>query len=398
MSAGNNLSLQYELEVLDELVLEKINPEQNHEFNQLASLTECIDIAKNQKETIRKKMVCTVYSFTKEKYTLTYIHNHQTRISYLIEQLSNYQEHENVKNSEEYQQVVDHVLKEIVSLNRFLADTFKEYFNYDAESTVTFKKTASAFFKEQIDKLENKFEGNSPPLIELAFGTIKEFIANPLANSTTFRKLMYFDFLIKDIEPLIQSNKIDPKTLIIALVGLNFNSTQFMWYLTNEIEQAILPLETHTEKVEKLAWYLKQFNQAHVRNDIIFDPGLESIKERIINWILEEVGFIERSMKAEQGLNSLGKEIVDVAVLFETNLSVPQLAYFFKVMIESKIIKEKNLTQMLRFIAEHSSSQYSSGKIGYPSLRKNYYNNETGIRQAVKDIIIKMLNEINKSL
>lgn len=394
MPVEKNLSLQYELGVLDELVLERINPEQNPSV----LLPECVDIAKKQKEIISKKMVATAYSFTKEKHTITYIHHHQARISFLIEQLTNYQKHDFIKDSGEYQQIVDQVLKQIVSINRFLADTFKDYFNYDAESTVTFKHTASAYFTEQIKKIEDKFEGNCPALLELALGAIKEFSANPLTKPITFRRLMYYDFMLKDIEPLILSDKIDHKSLIITLIGLNFNSRQFMWYLTQEIEHAVMPLETHSEKVDKLTWYLKQFNQAHVRSDIIFERNQEPIKERIINWILEEVGYLERNMRVEQGLINSGKEITDSEILFETTLSVPQLAYFFKVMLESKILKERNITQMLRFIAEHSSSTNTSGKIGYPSLRKNYYNNETGAKQAVKDVIIKMLNAVNKSL
>jgi hypothetical protein len=343
-------------------------------------------------------MVATAYSFTKEKYTLTYIHNHQARLSFLIEQLTNYLKHDFIKVSNEHQQIIDQVLKQIVSLVRFLADTFKDYFNYDAESTVTFKHTASAYFTEQINKIEEKFEGNCPALLELVLGAIKEFSTNPLTKPTSFRKLMYYDFMLKDIEPLIISGKIDPKSLIITLIGLNFNSRQFMWYLTQEIEHAVMPLETHSEKVDKLTWYLKQFNQTHVRSDIIFEKNQEPIKERIINWILEEVGYLERNMRAEQGLINSGKELTDTEILFETTLSVPQLAYFFKVMLESKILKERNITQMLRFIAEHSSSTNTSGKIGYPSLRKNYYTNETGAKLAVKDVIIKMLNEVNKSL
>ena len=397
MPAEKSLSLQYELGVLDELVLERINPQQTQGVKSVGWLPECVDIAKKQRDSISKKMVNTAYSFTKEKHTLTYIHNHQARLSFLIEQLTNYLEHDFVKDSEEYQQIIDQVLSQVVALVRFLADTFKDHFNYEAESTVTFKKTAVAYFKDQINRIEAMLEGQPPPLLELALGSIKEFIAHPKSKSTTFRRLMYYDSMIKDIEPLIQSGGIDPKSLIIALVELNFNSNQFMWYLTNEIEQAILFLENHSEKVEKLAWYLKRFNQAHERNDIVFEKNQEPIKERIINWIIEEVGFLERSMKAELGLNNpIGQE-QDMAIIFESNLSVPQLAYFFKVMIESKMIKDKNLAQMLRFIAEHSSSQNSSGKIGYPSLRKHYYTNESGAKQVVKEIIIKLLNEVNKN-
>jgi len=101
MPDGKNLSLQYELKALDELVLERINPERNSIPDQIVSLMGCIDIAKTQKEIIKKKMVGTAYSFSEERYTVTYIHNHQARLSHLIEMLFKYLDDDIVKKSTE---------------------------------------------------------------------------------------------------------------------------------------------------------------------------------------------------------------------------------------------------------------------------------------------------------
>ncbi|NJK96932.1 MAG: hypothetical protein HC905_20235 [Bacteroidales bacterium] len=62
----------------------------------------CIDIAKSQKEIIKKKMVGTAYSFSEERHTATYIHNHQARLSHLIERLFNYLDEDIVKKSTDY--------------------------------------------------------------------------------------------------------------------------------------------------------------------------------------------------------------------------------------------------------------------------------------------------------
>lgn len=280
MPDGKNLSLQYELKALDELVLERINPERNSIPDQIVSLRGCIDIAKSQKEIIKKKMVGTAYSFSEERYTVTYIHNHQARLSNLIEMLFKYLDDDIVKKSTEYQLVIDQMISQIVALMRFLADTFKDYFNYDAESTVSFKRTASTHFKEQLTKLKSKASDPPPTVLEIALAPIKEFTHIPLGRSITFRKLMYFDFMVNALDPIIEPNT-DPKVLKIALIELNFNSNQFLLYMTDEIEQVILPLDTHSEKVEKLSWYMKQVNQIQMRTDIVFEPKQESIKEKM---------------------------------------------------------------------------------------------------------------------
>ena len=399
MPDGKNLSLQYELKVLDELVLEKINPERNPIPDQIVSLMGCIDIAKTQKEIIKKNMVGTAYSFSEEKHTFIYIHNHQARLSHLIEMLFKYLDDDIVKKSTEYQLVIDQMISQIVALMRFLADTFKDYFNYDAESTVSFKGTASTHFKEQLMKLESVISGTLPTIIEVALTPIKEFTHHPLTKPVTFRKLMYFDTMIKTLEPIVESENWEPKDIKIALVELNFNSNQFLWYIINEIEQIIIPLETHDEKIEKLSFYLKQVNQIQMKNNIILEPTEESIKEKITSWLLEEICYLERSNKPEINYQTnTGNPKEADSLVINSNVSVAKFGYILKVFVECRILSEKNLTQMLKLIAEHSTSPESKGKIGYSSLRKKYYYNEIGTRKAVKDLIIKMLNEINKSL
>ena len=391
MPDGNNLSLQYELKALDELVLERINPERNQIPEQMGSLTGCIDIAKSQKEIIKKKMVGTAYSFTKERYTVTYIHNHQARLSHLIEMLFKYLDHDIVKKSTEYQLVIDQMISQIVALMYFLADTFKDHFNYDAESTVSFKRTASAHFKDQLAKLKSKASDPPPTVLEIALAPIKEFTHIPLGRSITFRKLMYFDFVVNALDPIIEPNP-DPKVLKIALIELNFNSNQFLWYMTDEIEQVILPLETHSEKVEKLSWYMKQVNQIQMRTDIAFEPKQESIKEKIINWVVEEICFLEKSIKNDKD----GKvtEGQDSGFKLPTNLSVPVYGCLIHLMFECEIYDKQQLAQSLRFLAKHTKTK-NVNEIAEESIRQKYYKHEQSTKDKVKALVIKMLNKLN---
>jgi hypothetical protein len=393
MPDGNNLSLQYELKVLDELVLERINPERNPIPDQVVSLMGCIDIAKTQKEIIKKKMVGTAYSFSEEKYTSVYIHNHQARLSHLIEMLFKYLDDDIVKKSTEYQLVIDQMISQIVALMRFLADTFKDYFNYDAESTVSFKRTASAHFKEQLIKLKSKASVPPPTVLEVALAPIKEFTHNPLGKSTTFRKLMYYDFMVNSLEPILDIN-CDPKFLKIALIELNYNSNQFLWYLTNEVEQIILPLETHSEKVEKLSWYMKQVNQIQMRTDIVFEPKQESIKEKIINWVVEEICFLEKSMKNDT--DGRTPEEKDCSFKLPTNLSVPVYGCLIHLLFECEVYDKQQLAQSLRFLAKHTKTK-NVNEIAEESIRQKYYKHEQSTKEKVKAIVIKMLNKLNNN-
>lgn len=392
MPDGNSLSLHYELEVLDDLVLEKMNPERNPTLEELGSLMECISIAKTQKELIKKKMVNTAYSFSEERHTTIYIHNHQARLSHLIEMLFKYLDDDIVKKSNDYQLAIDQMISQVVALMRFLADTFKDYFNYEAESTVSFKRTASSHFKEQLIRLKSITTAPPPTSLEIALAPIKEFAFSPLSKPITFRKLMYFDFMVKAIEPILESGDYDSKTIKIALIELNFNSNQFLWYLTNEAEQTILSLETNLEKIEKLSYYIKQVNQIQMRTDIAFEPKNESIKEKIIGWLLEEICFLERSIKHE----SIGnvQDDKDCDFKLPTNLSVPVYGCFIHLLFECDIYDKHQLAQSLRFIAKHSKTK-NVEQIAEESIRQKYYKHEQRTKEKVKEIVIRMLNKLN---
>lgn len=391
MPDGKYLSLQYELKVLDELVLEKMNPERNP-TNQMDSLMGCLDIAKTQKEVIKKKMVGTAYSFSEEKLTITYIHNHQASLSHLIEVLFKYMDDEIVKQSTEYQLIIDQMISHVVALMRFLADTFKDHFNYDAESTISFKGTASAHFRDQLTKINSYCTAQTPTILEIALTPIKEFTHNPLAKSTTFRKLMYFDTLVKALLALLENGNCDSHKIKVTLVELNFNSNQFFWYVINEIEQIILPLETHSEKVEKLSLYLKQINQIQMGTEIALEPKQESIKEKLIGWLLEEICFLEKSLRHES--SEKGTEGDDCDFKLFTNLSVPVYGGFLHLLFECEIYDKHQLAQSLRFLAKHSRTK-NVNEIAEESFRQRYYKNEQSTKDKVKALVIKMLNKLN---
>lgn len=391
MPDGKSLSLQYELKVLDELVLEKMNPERNP-IDQLDSLMGYINIAKTQKGIIKKKMVGTAFSFSEEKLTITYIHNHQASLSHLIEVLFKYLDDDIVKKSTEFQLVIDQMISQVVALMRFLADTFKDYFNYDAESTISFKGTASAYFRDQLEKLNFHCPAFSHTVLEIALAPIKEFTHNPLAKPTTFRKLMYFDFLVKALLPLVESGDCDSTKIKIVLIELNFNSNQFFWYVINEIEQIILPMEAHVEKVEKLSWYLKQINQIQMRTDIVLEPKQDSIKEKLIGWLLEEKCFLEMSFKHESNEKTSNEKDSDFKLF--TNLSVPVYGGFLHLLFECEIYDKHQLAQSLRFFAKHSRTK-NVNEIAEESIRQKYYKNEQSTKDKVKALVIKMLNKLN---
>jgi hypothetical protein len=72
-----------------------------------------------------------------------------------------------------------------------------------------------------------------------------------------------------------------------------------------------------------------------------------------------------------------------------SKLTVPQLAYFFRVLYEMKKIKSSNQTDIMKFIAENFETDNVT-EISINSLRSKYYN----VDEKVKAGIRKQLTEI----
>ena len=114
----------------------------------------------------------------------------------------------------------------------------------------------------------------------------------------------------------------------------------------------------------------------------------------VIDWIDEEINFIQiatQLIPPRQKDNTINSKDYKL----HTTLSVAQLACFIRLMTEEKLIANPNQTEVIGFFAEHFRTDKSEN-ISAESLRSKYYTIEGGTSNAVKDILIHMMNHIRK--
>lgn len=135
---------------------------------------------------------------------------------------------------------------------------------------------------------------------------------------------------------------------------------------------------------------LKNYNQRQTRNFIRYDVKLPSIKEQIINWIEEEIQYLQKkiSLKTSQ-TDSI--TITENKIKFLTIFSVAQLSYFFGLLVKVGIIKHGNQRDIFRFIAENFKTN-TTDKISADSINSKYYNVEAAAKNTVREKIIELLN------
>ncbi len=118
--------------------------------------------------------------------------------------------------------------------------------------------------------------------------------------------------------------------------------------------------------------------------------NLPSTKEQITGWIEEEIYYLNQKRILEQNtLNNQENNDQNDKIL--TGLSVPQLSYFFGLLVQSGIIQPPTQRAIFRFIANHFKTRMTSS-ISVDSLNSKYYNVENSTRNAIREKIIELLN------
>lgn len=79
------------------------------------------------------------------------------------------------------------------------------------------------------------------------------------------------------------------------------------------------------------------------------------------------------------------------------SLSVAQLAYLLKVLTDTRVIKNKNISELIRFITAHISTP-KANDISFDSFKVKFYNPEFSTKQSLHDMLIKQLNHIRKDM
>jgi hypothetical protein len=82
-------------------------------------------------------------------------------------------------------------------------------------------------------------------------------------------------------------------------------------------------------------------------------------------------------------------------VKIETDLSVSQLAYLFRLMYEVGMLKVYNQTDLLKFISGYFKTN-NTQVISTRSLRSKYYNIDSTTRESVKKLLEALLAKLNQ--
>jgi hypothetical protein len=210
----------------------------------------------------------------------------------------------------------------------------------------------------------------------------------------TYKELIYFDTYLATFHNLIQAHEnLSEDDIIKVLIELNFNSKAVLLLNCDRTLEKINVIESASDKIDFLYLELKTINQVHQRNQLCYNSSLPSLKTLISTWIEEEINYLTKKMAIHSQPPSLFNSALKNKLKIQTSLSVAQLAYFHKLLVDVGAITHSNQRDVIRFIADNYQTSKTKD-ISTDSISSKFYNIEPSTIDSTKDLIINLLNQV----
>ena len=179
----------------------------------------------------------------------------------------------------------------------------------------------------------------------------------------------------------------------------NLNSNQLISYSGEFIKNHLSGIETYQEKKLELHRYIKTVKQIPIQNKESYIPENKSLKNHILKWLKEELTFVDKILEQSVTLQipvpntpiEVPKEKLNI------NLTIPEIALFFRLMVETKLIQTSTRTQIFDFITDNLKTE-SSENLSKASIKNKYYSPENSSLEGLEKVLTNMLEVLKRDL
>lgn len=399
---------RYILEWLDSLITVSLNPAKT-DLNTLSDdeIHSVISKITEEKEKLLTVLKNQLFGLTKEKQIALLVNQSHSSLIVLLEQVLKYPNPKNLNRSS-LKDLHNTLISTLAELLSFIEVRFLPYLSMDERVPVTYLTVTGKELKQRVDKLKIELlnqEANKQ-LANIVLDNLYSFIKRLKEDlPVTFRELLYQKDLLKELEllELPEGENCVFTALDELLIYLNFNSKSYMGYFTRKLAKKINVNESISDKLERLLFHYKQFNQMHRKPGVILNPQYGDLKTELSNWFTQEIFYLEKKLhliivpmngNAEQkGLKTASPKNEPQKLL--CILSVDQMALVLRSADDLKIIMARSLNSVFKAIVPHLSTPYQDN-ISYDSMRSKSYTAETRDKEIVIQTLEQMIKKIKE--
>lgn len=403
------MALDYELEVLESLIKETLHPrkllyENSIDTNQFNDWNQTL---LHETEALKKKLKKITYSYSKESHRRLYVQQHQFSVINLKNIVVEYllpkdasgltEQPGDSKTVKLYKRSL-YVLRDLLS---FIKDEFPQYFDYDEKIPVSKLLFLQDGLKLRLSKLRKQLlkAGHDVGLMEILTQTILIHTNNETCQPLTYSRWQYIKDLLASLERMNPADGYASHypSLIIQLVYMNFNATAFKNYLVKLIHAEINAAGTLHDKIEVISFHHKEISQLPVKSGMSLAPVLPSVQLDLVTWLFTEMTHLEKKQTlgivAPVQFKEPGDPEAEKGIY--SQLTVEELGLFFKIQKETDLLKNKNMKQVARSVAEHWHSKQKEN-ISWQYLYNSMSNADVGTIRALEDKLVGLVNWLRK--
>jgi hypothetical protein len=386
--------MQDSLKGLDLLVMSTLHPANlNMKKPSSLQIKNHLAHAKKYQLEIIAMLKIQFYSTCKERKLELIVQRCQASVIHFTDALFSYSSFPVAPDVQSLYQSLTELFEELLN---FIEIHFCNYFNQDTKIPENYRMTSRAEYKTMMASFKRnaRRQNINKNLYQIIVDTYEEFYTVTAPKGITFRRNIYLTKLLSCLVEKSSDRSVEniDTEIINLLQYFNFNHFRFWNFITAGISDELSNLDNAALKIDKLHWFTKSFNQFQMKPQYSLFPNICSVKEFCIQWIDEELTFMKTQCEpvvlASQSHARITEQI-------ETNLSVPQLAFIIKLLIDEGIIKNSSYRQLSKIAAAHFKTPKAT-HLSVEKLRIKTFSIEKQTVDKVKDIVIQLLNNINK--
>jgi hypothetical protein len=395
--------LKFELKALEQLINIVVNPAKltrqqlTKEF-----FIECKWLLKTEIDKVGDALNAAGISDVGGKCGEQYFRQHQIILTELSDKAFQYQQQLGTENSDciledcSIYHLYDEIIEKLEQLLAYIEKIFPKYFDSSLKITDAKKKSLQPEISSGLKLLEKELRHLYVPedLIAIAGTPFREFCKT--GKLVTYRELPYLKVYRKEFAFFIANVKTSNGTEQFCefLVSLNFNDFRFYNYLVIDIKEKTNSSHPLPEQLKNLYYHLKLLNQLPVIPGLAFRRELPPIKKQVATWISEELLYQDKQ-KELMVLADEKQEEQSNEEKIQTTLSVAHLSLVVKLLLESKMISNKNPSELMRLVARNFKTDRNDD-ISENSIRNKYYTVESGTLTSMREAMTGLIQLVKQ--
>lgn len=177
-----------------------------------------------------------------------------------------------------------------------------------------------------------------------------------------------------------------------VLLFMNFNSKRYLKYKLKLFSDTIRKIPSVHRQLAKAKWLLKMNKQQQECAGFQFNRRYPSLKAQMSEWLELECEYLEHKVCYPENVE-LPEEVARWQFFkVKMNMSVSELAFLLRVMMEYGLIQHSNKSEVVDFFSRYFSTN-NQPVISADSLRRKIYTYDRSSVAAVKQLLLDLFHK-----